>query len=387
MNKSAQSSKSARLTSTDVVCLPSEQFYVRRIALDAGADAASQAELALEAGAPFALEQLYHGFLATSDRRTALVFASHRRIFPTEGWAEAQVVLPAFAALLGEAPGAGRLRLWRDGERLTVAAWDGSGPLPVLLLARQGGPADEKTSRAALLTEVGRRLPGQKWELEEFSGPVEIKPGRKGQGLELQVKAINSARTLVTTLDPAALEGMDVRDKAVLSARKQSLRRDRLLWGAFIAVAAGIVISLVLEGALVAGGLFLKKQRTVQEQVAGEVTKIETAQALSARIEEMGQRQLRPLEMIAAVNQARPPSIQFTRCVTSGLNTLEIEAQTGNATSVGAYETALRGLTVLESAEIRDVRLRDGTTTFQLTAVFKAGALAAVESTGTEATP
>lgn len=360
---------------------------MRRIALEVGSDVASQVELALEAGAPFALEQLYHGFLPAPDGRSALVFASHRRIFPNEDWTGARVILPAFVALLSESPGAGRLRLWSADGSLTIAAWDSSGPLPVLVLARQCEANNERAVRADLLTEVGRRLPGQKWELEEFSGPVEIKPTAKGQGIELQLKAANSSRALVTMLDPAALETMDVRDKVVLAARRQNLRRDRLLWGALVAVVTGIVIALVLELGLFAGGLLLKKQRAAQAKLAVEVSKIETAQALSARIEEMGQRQLRPLEMIAAVNNVRPASIQFTRCATSGLNTLEIEAQTNNATSVGTYETALRGLTVLESAEIRDVRLRDGLTTFQLTAVFKAGALAAMESPATEATP
>lgn len=387
MIKTRKSSHSTRLASTEVVCLPSAQFYVRRIALDAASDMASQVELALEAGAPFALEQLYHGFLPAPDGRSALIYASHRRIFPGEDWAGARVVLPDFVALLGESPGAGRLRLWSADSSLTVAVWDGSSSWPVLVLSRQCEVGNERAGRNELLTEVGRRLPGRKWELEEYVGPVELKSAPKGQGIEFQLKAASSGRTLVTTLEPAVLESADVRDKVVLATRRQSIRRDRLLWGAFSTVIAAILVSLVLEAGVLAAGVFLKKQRIAQEKVADEVSKIETAQTLSVRIEEMGQRQLRPLEMIAAVNNVRPASIQFIRCATSGLNTLEIEAQTNSATSVGTYETALRGLAVLESAEIRDVRLRDGMTTFQFTAVFKAGALATAESVATEVAP
>jgi len=109
--------------------------------------------------------------------------------------------------------------------------------------------------------------------------------------------------------------------------------------------------------------------------VAEEVRKIETAQTLSVRIEEMAGRQLRPFEMLAVLNDVRPAAIQFMRCSTGGVNTLEIEGQTGNAASVGTYETALRSVAALESVEIRDVRLREGTTNFQLTAVFRPGAL------------
>lgn len=365
--------------------MPYEHFYVRRIALEAGVDAAAQVELALESGAPFALDQLYYGYSVAADGRTALMFATHRRIFAGEDWAGAQVVLPSLVALLGEAPTSGKLRLWQTDGRIVVAAWDNSDGLPAWVLARACTADAERAVRTELLTEIGRRLPGQKWELEEFAGPLAITAGPKGQGIVLQLKAANSGRLLTTSFTAEEMQTLDVRDKAVLAVRRQTMRRDRLLWGAFVAVAAGILIALVLELGLLAGGIALKKQRLVQEKLAGEVAKIETAQNLSARIEEMGLRQLRPLEMIAAVNTVRPTSIQFTRCVTNGLNTLEIEAQTNNASSVGTYETALRGLEPLESMEIRDVRLRDGLTTFQLTVVFKAGALAAASSPATEA--
>ncbi len=361
-------------TATDTpVWLPSEVFFVRRITLDPASEVGPQAELAMEAAAPFALEQVYYGYLAAPDRQTALIFATHRRIFPGDGWPDAPVVLPAFAALLGEPPPAPRVRLWHTGAGLVAAAWDGNGPLPALVLARQTEPAEEASARAALLEEVARRLGGRKAELEEFSGPVASASAKKGQGIELRLGVRGSDRSLVTTLVPAALEAMDVRDKAALTARRQVQRRNRLLWGALMASLAGIVLAIVLEGVILAGGVALRRWRTAQEQLADAVRKIETAQSLSTRIEEMAQRRLRPFEMIAVLNENRPPSIQFLRCVTSGQNTLEIEGQTNNASSVGAYETVLRGLPVLESVEIRDVRLREGTTTFQLAAVFKPG--------------
>jgi hypothetical protein len=111
-----------------------------------------------------------------------------------------------------------------------------------------------------------------------------------------------------------------------------------------------------------------------------DVRKIETAQSLSTRIGEMTQRRLRPFEMLAVLNDARPDSIQFLRCVTSGFNTLEIEGQTGNAGSVGSFESTLRGLPALAGVEIRDVRLREGTTNFQLTAVFAPGGALEMEA-------
>ncbi len=356
--------------------LPAAGFYVRRIALDATADIAGQVELAIEAGAPFTLEQLYYGFISAPDRGSALIFATHRRIFTGDSWIEAKVVIPAFLALLGESSEAGRLRIWREDQNLVAAAWDDQGFLPALVLVQPYEPGGETSARVALTAEIARRLPPRKWNLEEFAGPVEVKGSAKGRGLELHLKAHPAGPALVTVLDPVGLETMDVRDKAVLAVRKHGQRRDRLLWRCFAAAMIGLALAVVGEGGLRIAGYMLRKQSAAQTKLAEQVTKIETAQSLSARIEEMAKRQFRPLEMLAALNASRPASIQFTRCVSTGVNTLEIEAQTGNAGSVGTFETALHGLAVLESMEIRDVRLREGNTTFQLTAVFKPGAMA-----------
>jgi hypothetical protein len=101
------------------------------------------------------------------------------------------------------------------------------------------------------------------------------------------------------------------------------------------------------------------------------VAKLETAHGLTSRIDELTHRRLRFFEMLAAINAPRPASITFTSTVTSGRTALEITAQTGNADDVGNYETALRALDALEKVEIRDLRARDGVTTFVLAVAFK----------------
>ncbi len=360
----------------DIALLPAEAFFVRRIELDPAAPAAQQAELALEVGAPFAVDQLYYGFLRAPDGKSALIFATHRRLFSNEGWNRSTAVLPSFAGLLGDPPATRRIRLWQEGERFTVATWDGRGALPALILSRAVGLAGEAATRDTLLEEAQRRL-GDAAEIEEFAGPVQTNTGRKNQEIELSLSARNSARRVTMTLDRAMIESMDVRDKTVLATRRQAMRRDRILWLGFASSLAALALSLALETVSLLGGALLKRQRAAQEQVAVAVRKIETAQTLSARIEEMAQRRLQPFEMLAAINQLRPPTIQFTRCATNGQDTLEIEANTANASSVGAFETALRGLASLAKVEIRDLRLREGVTTFQLTATFKPGAMSA----------
>lgn len=349
------------------VLLRSDAFFVRRIPLDAGGDAAMQAELAIESSAPFALTQLYYGFLRAEDGASALVFATHRRLFPEESWDGAPVVLPAFAALLGAPPAGASIRLWRDGEVLTAVGWDGAA-LPAVVLARPIAGADEATTTAALIDEVQRRL-GVAASTEEWTGPVRSEAGNGGQTFTLAGK-----RAEPVSFSDEQLATMDVRDKTVLAERRTTQQRDRLLWRVFLGAVGVLALAGLLEAGMFAGRALIERQRAVQRTLAPEVEKIQTAQALGARIEEMAQRRLRAFEMLTAINGVRPAGVMFTRAVTNGRDTLEVEGQSANSDNVGTYETALRGLSSVAAVEFPDVRLREGVTTFQFSVRFKDGA-------------
>lgn len=362
----------------ETVVLPAEAFFVRRVPLDPAAEAADQVELALETHAPFALGQLFYGYRRAADGASALVFATHRRLFAAEGWDGAAAVLPAFAALLGEPPPRRQVRTWSDGASLVVAAWDGQGSLPALVLARKVEPATEAADRESLFAEARPRL-GELGAVEEFAGPVSV--ALKKQEWEFSV-ARRAGGALVTTFDEAAVQAMDVRDKEVLATRRATQQRDRLLWRILQASAGAIAFAVVLEVALFLGGILLNQQREAQRAVAGEVEKIQTAQALGTRIEEMAQRRLRAMEMLAVVNAVRPAGIVFSRSTTAGRDTLEVEGQSANADNVGTFESAVRALPQVATLEVSNVGLRDGLTTFRFVATFKDGSLAAVAGTG-----
>ena len=70
----------------------------------APAEVGLQVELALKTPAPFPLAQLYYGYFWTPGSARALVFAAYRRRFTSEqmaDWEGLELVLPAFASLLG----------------------------------------------------------------------------------------------------------------------------------------------------------------------------------------------------------------------------------------------------------------------------------------------
>ena len=358
------------------VLLPSEAFFVRRVPLDPAADAATQVELALETSAPFAVGQLFYGYLRAEDGASALVFATHRRLFDADSWDGATAVLPEFLVLLDAAPKSALVRVWRSHLGAVAMAWDGAA-LPAVVVARKfSDETSEEADTNAVRDEALRRL-GRSAQTEEFFGNVQTEIEKDELVLRLG--------KLAARFGAADRETIDVRDKAVLAERRERLRRDRLLWRVLAASLGVLVLAGVLELAMLGTRAWLSRAQAAQRQVAVEVEKIQTAQTLGTRIEEMSQRRLRAFEMLAVINQVRPPGLMFTRAVTNGRDVLEVEGQSANSDNVGAYESALRALPQLSGVEFPDVRLREGVTTFQFSVRFKDGSLTSV--TGTQPAP
>jgi len=337
-----------------LILLPSDRFFVRAVPLAAGADVAAQVELAVESLAPFPPGQLYYGFLPSVTGEQALVFAAYRKRFSaaeTAEWDAASAVVPAFLAFLGDAPSAPTIRLMAETRGRTVAAWNGISPLPVAVLARETDSPSDPAPRAALVAEIRARTGLATARVEEVAGPDTA-------GWLMEKGALH-------------LELADVRDKGFLAARRTRQKRDLMLWRGFLAGLGGLAAMLVLEGGVLAGGIWRQSLQAAAARQAPVIQAIETAQALSTRVEEMTRRRLLPFEMLALINQRRPASVQFIRTSTTGLYAMEIEAQTANAADVGQYESALRAAPELAAVETRDLRSRDGLTTFTLAVAYK----------------
>lgn len=361
----------------ETVVLPAEAFFVRRVPLDPAAEVAEQVELALETHAPFGAAQLFHGYLRAADGATALIFATHRRLFAAEAWDGAAAVLPAFVALLAEPPNGHTIRVWSDGSSLAVLGWDGTGSLPAVVLARKIEAATEASERAALFAELKNRL-GELGATQEFVGPISVSSVKDGWQFSVARRA---GVPLVSRYAEAEVQAMDVRDKTVLAERRATQQRDRLLWRVLVGAFGCIALAGLLELGSFLGGILLRQQREAQAVLAPAVEKIQTAQTLGTRIDEMAQRRLRAFEMLAVINSVRPSGLTFNRSATSGRDTIEIEGQAPNADNVGVFESAVRLLPQLASVEMSGVGVRDGMTNFRLTAVFKDGTLAAVSGT------
>lgn len=347
---------------------PGEKFFVRRVRLVPDGDPDAQIALALEGLSPFPAAQLYYGFRMNAAQDEALVFAAYRKNFTPEEivtWVGAAAVLPDFAIWLGAgtAPAAG-LSVREDGERIEVIAWDGSSVLPAVVLVRPKGAGE----RDALVADAGGKA-GLTADapVKTFRPAIEITREKRDLILRL------SAGGIEAHFDELTLGRADIRDKAVLSERRLIQKRDKLLWRGFAVILGGLAACVLLELGELATRLWLGGQQSQINAQAPIVKKIEEAQSMSKRLEEISTQRLLPFEMLAELQQKRPASLEYGSITTKGLWQLDVRGQGANAADLTNFEADVRHLDGVEKVEVLEKNTREGVTVFRYEITFKPG--------------
>jgi hypothetical protein len=368
-----------------VAVLPDAVFFSRTIAVPAGASTAEvvgQVGLALESLSPFPLAQLYFGYYMPPGADQALAFAAYRRRFTAEqleGWNGADLVLPAFAAILGCGAAPATTVVLSAPDGLTAVHWD-KGPVPssvTHLPLKPDATEDERSqARAALI-----RAAGEARTVLDAPSPPAPRRGRSDGEIVFEAGALRSA------LPPGVAGALDVRDKGDLDALARARRRDLLLWRTAIGAVAACFLFAAGELALVGAGLWQSARIAKVAAQRPTVARIVEEKDLASRIDELSTKRLLPLEMISAVSPEmvmpkNPPAIQFLSATASATsaNTIQIDAQTSNAGEIAAYKTAIEQVPACERVEIRDQRAQNNVVSFTLVVTFRPGALAPATS-------
>jgi hypothetical protein len=357
----------------NVVLLPDALFFVRAISVADGAtpaDLAAQAELALEALAPFPVTQLYYGFYHLPGTSLTLLYAAYRKRFTSEqtaAWAGADLVTPSFVVLLGGEVKPATTLLLSTGDDLTLLHWS-DGKVPEKISTHTFAPDAPEEERVKVRDEMLRSAGESRKVIALSAAPVPEPP-------EDEDKFVFRSGDFVSRLPVALADQLDVRDKAELALRRQHRARDLVLWRVFFSCAALLVFCLIGEFALGGGKFWQKARQAIVEAQAPGVAKIDAANKLVDSIGARSTDRLMPFEMITIVSSCKPASVQFVRATTSGNYTLEIEAQTNSPGDVGGYQTALSNLPACTNVEVNDQRTRDGVSTFKVVVTFKPEAL------------
>lgn len=355
--------------------LPSPYFFVRVLPIEAGAtptSVAEQVELALEAWAPFPLQQVYFGFGWKAGATRAVVYAAYRRRFGSEAqeaWLADEWVAPAFAPWLLREGKAGESWVLHSPEGVCVVSWSETGPVPTDVVCRPLAADASPEARAALTDEILRSLKAfhsPSSRVCEVTSTVAIEGD--ASGAEWVFKLDESRMSQASRLE---LDALDVRDRGDLAARRRSRKRDLLLWRVALFSFWTILGGLVLQGGLWGVTQWEEGREARLSRNAPEIAEINRQNELATRIEELATRRLRPFEMIDVVKERKPSSVVYRSLNTQGLNQLEISGVTSAAADLPAYRSTLSANPLIEHAEFTDQSARDGVTSFRLLVTFK----------------
>ncbi len=374
-----------------VALLPDGLFFTRPVSVAAGAtpaEAAAQIELALEAVSPFLLAQLYHGWFWRPGSENAFAFAAYRRRFTPEQsatWLGAELVLPAFATLLGAKVEPATTVVLTSAEGLTAIHW-AADDVPTAVRFRLFPPAlpdqpepsaeQQADARAQLRDELVRTFEGSRRVIELDAPPAPAPAQRDGE-------LTFGTGDLVSRFPATVTTALDVRDKADLAALRGARRRDVLFWRVTLGCAAAFVLLAFGELGLVGGREWQKVRVQRQKSQQPSVDKIMASQELALRIDELATKRLLPLEMVSVLTEKKG-DIVFTRAFTKrekGLYTIFVEARTNNANQIAVFVSALKQMPACESVETTGQGARNDITTFTLIVTFKPDAIKPAAST------
>jgi hypothetical protein len=365
-----------------VVLLPDGLFFSRAVPIAPGTpagDVAGQVELALEAISPFPLAQLYYGWYWVPGADHAFVYATYRRRFTSEQtatWADAELVVPMSAALLGGKVEPATTLLVGSADGITAIHWE-TASVPARVEFRPVAPEATEEDRARLRDELLRAFGGSRTVIDLLVPPV-ADPAHDDQ------EVVFRSGDFVSRLPAAAASALDVRDKAELAGLRSARQRDLIFWRVALGCAAALVLLLVGELALIGGNAWEKVQMAKLNGRAPTVQKIKEAQELANSIEDLVNKRLLPLEMLTAVlgtnAEKKPGDVVVTRITAGGsgqgLYTLVLEVQTNNPGQVPAYKAEIQKMQdLVQAVEVNPAGTANGLIKFQLKVTFKPGVL------------
>jgi len=366
-----------------IVLLPDGLFFSRAVPIApeaTPAEAMQQVELALEGMAPFPLAQLYYGSYWVPGAAHAFVYAAYRRRFTTEqtlAWSDAELVIPASAALFGGQVEPATTVILAAPDGITAVHWE-IGAVPSHVVFRGVDPEAAEAERAQVREDLIRELGGSKVVIDLLVAPAPD-AGRSDH------EVVFRSGDFVSRVTQPALGAMDVRDKGELAAMRAARKRDIVLWRTTLGCAAALLLLALGELALLGGQAWQKVRVAKLNARAPAVADIQQAQELATNIEDLVTKRFLPLEMVTSVvgsNGARKPAdLIITRISSNASNgtrgafNLVLEIQTTDSAQVPVYRNELQKLPECQSVNVEPLPSQGDRSMFRVTVTFKPGAL------------
>jgi hypothetical protein len=333
-----------------VMCLPSELFFFETVTLPSAVEfteIADFVELTLEERSPFPLRDLCYGFLYQPGNRGLLIYAAIRRrveqLFPG-ALAKARFVLPGFALLHG---------LQSHADRAVLLEFDGSQSL--INMDAHGLP-----------------IPAEEPQADNAEGPIFLRlqniEWSNDGSLEASFRQVapHTEEPVTQTLSLQTLWAADVRDADFKRMERSRRNRERQLLRAIALGGWAALFLLVSQIGLWGFTRHVDNRMSERERLQPAVFAVQDRHSLLTTLEQVAAAELRPLDVLEAMNRLRPDAIHFTEMRAEGQNRITVEGIAGSVNALNRYAESLIESSAFRVGDPRTL-VRAGRTTFTLT--------------------
>lgn len=369
----------------EILLVPGEVFYCHSVALPSGiseSEIEQFVELSLEGLSPFPLEQLSWGYLHDEKSPTILIYAAYRQRLENLKIEELERyyhVLPGFISACDKSYADPTITFLSHENSLSALVFNPQSTLPVRITTLQ---LPENNISEDALFETRQMLISSlgdlNYHIESFINVVtgtfvdsdnEVQFEHRILPQKENAELGDNATTPYTVSENRLWEA-DIREIPFKQKERKKRSFSRRVWHSTLAVGIAAALFLLLQILFITANLWINFRENAIEERDGSVAIIEQKNNLLLRIEQIAQNELKPFEMLAALNLKRPKSIYFTQAVADGYNKIHVDGEASNVEIVNRYIEQLRTLPHISDAKIEKIVSRSGKAPFSLIVTF-----------------
>jgi|TARA_B110000495_G_C23009939_1_gene597201 hypothetical protein len=381
VTENPQNPEKSRTLTLQVIAAPSQLFFCRRIEIpeDVTEDEREGfVQLQLESMSPFPLEHLQFGYVVDESGRFAFLYSGYRRSFESGSiaeWEKQETVIPEFSigAIAGKNDD-GRPLLLVSENSVAYFEYDGQSELPCYFEAfpRERDENDQVMDLNASVdtakARLGDRIKGKTIRVWNTNAVIYI--GK--QRLRLQAEENGSQITVIVSRE--TLWTMDLRDPNRIEHAKLEERRNRLIWKVALGMAAVFMLLILGEFAWIGSQAYVNLRKGWNEERTPAVALIESHQSTVFELEEFQDSDLKPFDMLIAVQPFMSDAVTFTKVETNGSSGLKAFGEATSQGQANSFKARLERSEKIDSVELRDPKGNAGGITFTALINFKTGA-------------
>ncbi|MEM7790193.1 MAG: PilN domain-containing protein [Verrucomicrobiota bacterium] len=333
------------------------------------------AELSLESTAPFPLDQLFWGFFQADGSSKILIYAAHKERLRSNGYTDFEDytwVLPDFATLFGAKFPEDTALLLKTTDSLSLLHFQKESRQPLNIVCRPPEKSEE-----AVVADLQELLPEAPSHVEPLAIQAERIELDDNELITFYFKTAEEEYSVYdigewTKISPEspALWRADIRSNGYKDAERKKRRLSGILARVAGWAAIFIIVLIVAEVVLFGGRFWLggKEKRILEQEPA--VLRIENQISLIEKLDQVATNEMRPINMLEAMNQVRPSGIYFTETSTDALNQITVEGVANTVTDFNRYITKLGNSGSFKLIGDPKYITRKGETTFSVTLTY-----------------